>query len=417
MRHTLTACILSLALALVAWAAPARAEAASSDQAQTRSVAVYLFYSTTCPHCAKAIGFLQQLAAREPRMRLVPLVLSDNEHNDQVFLELSQAYGIDPPAVPLILVGEDVFVGYGEDSTSGAEIEAQVKSCLTQTCADPTAVRLTQHSQSGAGSAASPPAPANGAKRPPLPKSITLPILGEMNLGTLSLPALTILLAAIDGFNPCAMWVLVFLIGLLIGMRDTFRMWLYGSVFLLTSGAVYFVFLAAWLNAFLLIGALPAIRIGVGLFALVAGGWYVAEFWRNPEAACKVTSAGSRAKMMDRMREAVAEPSTLTALASIMALAVAVNMIELLCSAGIPAVYTQILAMSELNTLAYYGYLLLYITIFMLDDALIFVIAMITLRQAGLMGTYARYSHLIGGLVLLGIGAALILRPEILAFA
>jgi hypothetical protein len=100
-----------------------------------------------------------------------------------------------------------------------------------------------------------------------------------------------------------------------------------------------------------------------------------------------------------------------------MALAIAVNMIELLCSAGLPAVYTQILAMNELSSLAYYGYLLLYIVIFMLDDALIFVVAMLTLRQAGLMGTYARYSHLIGGIVLLGIGAALILRPELLAFA
>jgi hypothetical protein len=417
MRQTLFACILSLTVALVAGAASARAEADSSDRAQTASVAVYLFYSTTCPHCAKAIGFLEKLAAREPRMQLVPLVLSEDERNDQVFLELSQANGIDPPAVPLILVGENAFVGYGEDSTSGAEIEAQVRSCLTRACADPTAARLAQHSQSGTKNDASAPSPANEAKRPPLPESITIPILGEMNLGTLSLPALTILLAAIDGFNPCAMWVLVFLIGLLIGMRDTFRMWLYGSVFLLTSGVVYFVFLAAWLNAFLIIGALSAVRIGVGIFALAAGGWYLMEFWRNPEAACKVTSAGSRAKMMDRMREAVAEPSTIAALASIMALAIAVNMIELLCSAGIPAVYTQILAMSELSTLAYYGYLLLYITIFMLDDALIFVIAMITLRQTGLLGTYARYSHLIGGLVLLGIGAALILRPELLAFA
>jgi hypothetical protein len=70
-----------------------------------------------------------------------------------------------------------------------------------------------------------------------------------------------------------------------------------------------------------------------------------------------------------------------------------------------------------LSTWTYYGYLLLYIVIFMLDDALIFVLAMVTLRQTGLMGTYARFSHLIGGTVLLAIGAALILRPEMLAFA
>lgn len=120
---------------------------------------------------------------------------------------------------------------------------------------------------------------------------------------------------------------------------------------------------------------------------------------------------------MDRMRTALSQPSFLVAILSIMVLAIAVNMIELLCSVGIPAVYTQVLAMSELSPAVYYGYLLLYIAVFMLDDAFIFVVAMITLRQTGLVGTYSRYSHLIGGVVLLLVGSLLLLRPELLAFS
>ena len=404
-------------LLLACFALGARAAESVTPAAVAAPVPVYVFFSTTCPHCATALGFLSRLAERQSGLRLVPFVLSNDARHDSLFVELSQTYNIDPPTVPLILVGEAVFVGYGEDTTSGAEIEAQVKACLAQSCPDPVTPRLARHGLSDVAAGASPAPPPSGVKRPPLRETIMIPVLGEIPLGTLSLPALTVLLGAIDGFNPCAMWVLVFLIGLLMGLKDTVRMWTYGAVFLVTSGAVYFVFLAAWLNMFLFLGALQWMRIAVGLVALAAGGWYLSEFWRNPEAVCKVTSPGSRQRIMDRMRAAVSEPSFLAAIVSIMALAIIVNMIELLCSAGIPAVYTQVLALSDLSPLVYYGYLMLYIAVFMLDDALVFIAAMITLRQTGLIGTYARYSHLIGGLVLLVVGALLILRPDLLACA
>jgi glutaredoxin len=407
--------LLAIVIALVATVGSVHAEPELSDA--ERMVPVTVFYTSSCPHCAKARRFLSALVAREPRVQLRTFELNGDERIEKAFVALSILHGNDPPGVPMIIAGERVFVGYGDEATSGADIEAAVRACFEKTCRDPALQKLAQEGLIEGDAAAALAQDKSGVQRPPVPDTLSLPVLGELSLKGLSLPVLTVLLAAIDGFNPCAMWVLVFLIGLLIGMRDTFRMWLYGSVFLLTSGAVYFVFLAAWLNAFLLIGALPAIRIGVGVFALIAGGWYVAEFWRNPEGACKVASPGSRVKLMERMRAAVTEPSTVVALLSIMGLAVAVNMIELLCSAGIPAVYTQILAISDLSTWTYYGYLLLYIVIFMLDDALIFVLAMVTLHQTGLMGTYARFSHLIGGTVLLAIGSALILRPELLAFA
>jgi hypothetical protein len=129
-----------------------------------------------------------------------------------------------------------------------------------------------------------------------------------------------------------------------------------------------------------------------------------------------VTSPGGRQQIMARLRAAVAERSFLTAVLGIMLLATAVNLIELLCSAGIPAIYTQVLALSDLSAFAYYGYLALYISIFMLDDAAVFVTAMLTLRATGLTATYSRYAHLIGGVVLGGLGLLLVFWPELLSF-
>jgi glutaredoxin len=378
------------------------------------AVSVYLFWTATCPHCAKARDYLLRLAAREPRIRLQPLELDGDAGRERAFVTLSQRFGVQPLAVPLILVGDKVFVGFGDDATTGLEIESEVKHCLATSCADLAGPIIAQSAAEQR--VADSDLHKRQVRRPPLPETIWLPGFGHVATRSLSLPALTIVLGAVDGFNPCAMWVLVFLIGLLVGMRDPVRMWSYGAAFLLTSAAVYFAFMAAWLNLVLLLGTLGWIRAAIGVFALGAGGYYLREFVRNPDAACAVASPGERQRIMERLKAAVAEQSFLLAVAGIMALAVAVNLIELLCSAGIPAVYTQVLALSDLSAAAYYGYLMLYISVFLLDDAVVFVSAMLTLQATGLAATYSRYSHLIGGIVLVGVGLLLVFRPQWLAF-
>jgi len=212
------------------------------------------------------------------------------------------------------------------------------------------------------------------------------------------------------------MWVLVFLVGLLVGIQDRLRMWLLGGAFLLTSGLVYFGFLAAWLNVFLLIGALLWVRLAVGCVAIASGAYYLHAFVTDAAAECKVTNSTQRRRIMDALRASVYEKRFLFALAGIVVLAVAVNLIELLCSAGIPAVFTDILAMSSLPSWQHYLYLLLYVLVFMLDDAAIFVIAMMTLAATGMTGRYLRLSHLLGGIGMIVIGALLLFAPGLLSF-
>lgn len=381
------------------------------------TVDVHLFWTATCPHCADARRFLERIVPNIAGARLRTFELDGDERIEAAFAALSARVQSEPPAVPLIVVGEEAFVGYRDDATTGVEIERRIRTCLAAPCTDIAAPILAE-----AGLVAPAPTALAGSEspritRPQVPPTVTLPGIGTIDTRTLSLPALTVVLGAVDGFNPCAMWVLVFLIGLLVGLDDRFRMWAYGAAFLLTSGAVYFAFMAAWLNLFLFLGSLAWIRAAVGVFALAAGAYYLREFVQNPEAACPVTSPGEKQRVMDRMRAAVTERSFVMAILGIMALAIAVNMIELLCSAGIPAVYTQVLALSDLTPIVHYAYLALYIAVFMLDDMVIFVAAMLTLQATGLAATYSRWSHLIGGAVLLAIGMMLLFRPEWLAMA
>jgi hypothetical protein len=362
------------------------------------------------------MAYVDRLQAEETGIDVHRREISASEQNRRLFIALNQALGVERPAVPVIVIGDRVIVGYLDDSTTGTAIRAAVSGCRETAC--PNVVALLEETLRSEVEADGSRVPATGrpVEAPGIPHSLTLPLIGEVATAELSLPLLTVVLAAVDGFNPCAMWVLVFLIGLLVGMKDHWRMWLLGGVFLLASAMVYFVFMAAWLNLFLLLGALVWIRIVVGVLALGGGAFYLREYVLSAEDVCKVTTPLQRRRIMEGLKRAVREQRLLLALGGIVALAVAVNLIELICSAGIPAIYTQVLALSDLPGWQYYLYLLLYILVFLLDDVLVFAISIATLQATGLTAKYSRYSHLIGGAVLCAIGALLLLRPEWLTF-
>lgn len=413
--------ILSVFALFVATISTARAQEPAYAQgvgvSAGAAVDVHLFWTATCPHCADARRFLERVVPAIPGARLHSIALDGDVRKEAAFVAVSKRFKNEPVSVPLIVVGDAAFIGYRDDATTGAEIESQIRACVAARCTDVAGPILAQAGLIASDAQAVSDEQGLRIRRPELPSAISVPGIGSIDVRKLPLPMLTIVLGAVDGFNPCAMWVLVFLIGLLVGMNDRVRMWAYGAVFLLTSGAVYFAFMAAWLNLFLFLGSLAWIRAAVGVFALGAGAYYLREFVRNPNAVCAVTTPGERQRVMDRLKTAVAERSFAMAVLGIMTLAVAVNMIELLCSAGIPAVYTQVLALSDLTPLGYYAHLSLYIAVFMLDDAVIFVAAMLTLQATGLAASYSRWSHLIGAVVLLGVGLLLIFRPEWLAIA
>jgi hypothetical protein len=374
-----------------------------------RKADVYFFWQTGCPHCGREKDFLRRWEAGDTRIRVHDLEISRDTGNYQAFLVLVKHFGIERPGVPLTVIGETFFEGYNDDSTTGAEIQAAARTCLEIPCKDLVRPLLLGEAEAPA------PELAHPVTKPP--KVLKLPIFGEVAVAQVSLPVLTLMLAAVDGFNPCAMWTLVFLISLLVGLRDRFRMWVLGSAFIVASAAVYYLFMAAWLNLLLFFGMLVWIRLLVGVLALGGGGYYLHEYFVNPEAICQVTAPEARRRVFARLRSLAGERNFLLALGGIVLLALAVNLVELICSAGIPAVYTQVLALSNLPAWQYHAYLGLYLLVFMLDDLFVFFVAMQTLRVTGLTGAYVRHAHAIGGAVLIAIGLMLLFRPEWLAFS
>ena len=324
-------------------------------------------------------------------------------------------------AVPFLVIGDEYFVGYSEEVTPG-EIERRVKECSLGGCPDsvgpivgvtavpPKEAKPPEPEQPKTVDSATATTTSAGAGK--TEKMINLPFVGNVNALTFSLPLLTVIMGLLDGFNPCAMWTLLFLISLLLGMQDRKKMWLLGTAFIAASAAVYFMFMAAWLNLIILLGFMVWVRIALGLLALFGGGYSLKEYFTNKDNTCKVEESDNKQKIFERLKAVVQHNSLWLALGGIIALAFVVNLVELICSAGLPAVYTQVLAINELPGWQHYFYILLYIFFFMLDDMFVFIAAMVTLKLTGLTTKYTRMSRLIGGVLMLIIGLLLIFKPE-----
>lgn len=366
----------------------------SIEKKFSNKVEIIFFYGEGCFHCTKEEKFLKELEKKYPEIKIRHYEIYFNSENQKIFQEFVKKYNVPQLAVPLTIIKDKYFLGYQSDETTGKEIESYLLTILRE------------------------------EKQKEKIEEIKIPIFGKVDISKMSLPFLTVVLGALDGLNPCAMWVLLFLIALLINTRSRKRMWLIGGTFILVSGVVYYLILAAWLNLFLFISYVNLTRILIGVFALGFGLWQLKEFITYNPGVCRVLGLkpnGFKGKiesgLKNRAEKLVTSSLTLAMISGVIILALGVNLIEFFCSAGLPAIYTRILALNPLSNLSYYLYLLLYTFIFLLDDLIIFSLAVITLSKIGFTAKYNYWATLIGGLLIFALGLLLIFRPELLMFA
>lgn len=371
----------------------------------TDKINLYLFWGEGCPHCKKEKEFLQNLVQNDTGVQLLDFEVYKNPKNQNILQDAAKKLNTVVNGVPFLVIGDKYIVGYANDETTGKEIIRIIEEVRERDCPDILKIDVGPNIEAGLDCDVN----VDSAK-PSLPK------FGNIDLEKLSLPALTIVLGFLDGFNPCAMWVLLFLISLLLGMKDKKRMWILGIAFIVSSASVYFLFMVAWLNLFLFVGYIFWIRAIIAGIALLGGYASLKKFWSKDTSGCDVVGDEKRKSVFDKLGKVTSNKSFLMAIIGIVALAFAVNLVELVCSAGLPAVYTQVLVLNNLGKVQYYLYILLYILFFMLDDLVVFFIAMITLQMTGITTKYVKWSRLIGGILMVAIGIILLFKPEILMF-
>jgi hypothetical protein len=383
--------------ALAAWLLIASAAFAQDPWIETDAdgnvqVHLYFFWSTTCPHCLKARPFVEAIPTERPWVIVHSLEVSRQRENARRFVTLAESLGQTAEAVPTLIACGVMEVGWDNAASTGAALLRRLDECRTQ------ALR-------GATPVIAPPAE---------PMKVRVPLLGEVAADSLSLPAFTVVLAGLDAFNPCAFFVLLFLLSLLAHQKSRSRMSLIGGIFVLTSGLMYFAFMAAWLNVFQLLGALAWLTLAAGLLAIAVGLINIKDFFAF-ERGITLSIPESRKPDIYRRARAILNAENLPAmLGATIVLAVAANFYELLCTAGFPMVYTRLLTLNELSAGARYGYLALYNLIYVLPLALIVFAFVRTLGAHKLTEREGRLLKLMSGVMMLELGILLAAAPALL---
>lgn len=241
---------------------------------------------------------------------------------------------------------------------------------------------------------------------------IEVPLFGRLSASKLGMPLFTLAIGLVDGFNPCAMWVLLFLLSILVNLKDRRRILAIAGTFVVVSGLAYFAFMAAWLNVFVLIGYLRPIQIVLALMAIVIGTIHTKDFFAFKRGLSLSIPESAKPGIYARVRSIVTAEHIGSAVAGAITLAVLVNIIELLCTAGLPALYTNILMQQGLSAAGRYAYLALYIAAYMFDDTLMVAIVVITLSKRKLQETQGRWLKLVSGAAILLLGVVMLFRPE-----
>jgi cytochrome c biogenesis protein CcdA len=297
--------------------------------------------------------------------------------------------------VPILFVEDDYFIGFDGPEGTGQQILKAITKCLEK---QQNTTVVCEQADKG---------------------TIKLPFgLGELDSSEISLPLFTLIIGGLDGFNPCAMWVLTFLLSLLIYSKSRKKMMLIGGIFVLTSGLIYFVFMTAWFNIFFLsIGKFDLlIRSIIAGIAIVAGLINIKELFWFKKGVSLTISDKHKPKLYKKMREIIHERNVAIAIFSTILLAVFVNFIELLCTTILPASYTNILAAQSLPTLGYYAYLALYNIIYVVPLFVIVTVFVLTMGRHKFTEKQGKLLKLISGLLMLTLGLIMLIRPELLNF-
>ena len=340
---------------------------------------IYFFRGEGCPHCAQEEKWLESIKKEYgDYINIYDYEVWHNDDNLKKYDEVKKELGSDSTSIPFTIIGDNYYVGFSDIISN--KMENQIKLYLDL-----------------------------DAKK----DEYKLPIIGKVDAKDVSIPLVAVVLGFIDGFNPCAMWILLFLINMLFRMENKKRSWILGFTFLLVSGLVYFLSMLG-INLVLGVIAIKWIKILLAIFILVAG---ICNFkkklkTRKEEAGCTVVDKNKRKKLSKKMNKITSEKNIFLALIGVIVLAASVNLVELACSLGFPVIFAEILDINKVTGISKIMYLLLYILFYMLDDIIVFTISMITLQATGITNKYNKLCTLVSSIIMIIMGILLLFKPD-----
>ncbi|NRD33121.1 cytochrome C biosynthesis protein [Shewanella sp. DC2-4] len=404
-----------------------------NDQGELK-IKLYFFWSKTCPHCAEAHPFIDSLPQKYPWIELESHRVSDPGVQD-IWQNIASKTSTEARSVPYMASCEKAIVGYSNEAVTGEFLVNRLKNCYLSLGGKLSDADLPTKGATSTTTSAQTDAPlfgtcgtdtgegtcdATSLSEPvaePEVQPVELPLVGVVTPETMSLPLLTLVLAGVDAFNPCAFFVLLFLLSIMVNAKSRSRMLLVGGIFVFFSGFIYFLFMTAWLNIFQLLGAGSdggMIILAAGCLALIAGVINIKDYFFTKGEVTLSMSAENRTSLIKRMGKLSNSSNLGALLIGSTVLAILANAYELLCTAGFPMIYTSVLSMHNLPDIERYMYLVLYNIVYVIPLAIIVIVFSATLGKRKLTEKEGQTLKLMSGVMMLGMGIALVIDPTAL---
>ncbi len=398
-------------------------------------VTIYLFYGDGCPHCAKAKPFLESLAEKYPQVTTKTYEVYYNEVNQQFFVEIATKFGLEQMYVPTMFIGDKYLVGYADEYQPN--IEAEVLYCLQNGCPDPAEglqipgelekQTATPETNAGVLASATPQAteatpPVESTQPPavtPQPEEkkfeVKLPIFGTVNLSSKSVTLSTVLIALLDGFNPCSLWVLSMLLALTLHTGSRKKIFVVGLVFIMVTAAIYALFIAGLFSILKVASFMGWVRVVVALIAMFFAVVNIKDYFWFKEGVSLTIADEKKPGIYQRMQAVLnASHSWWGLICATIVLAAGVSLVEFSCTAGFPVLWTNLLTAQNVGMAAFLGLLLIYMLIYQFDELVIFFAAVTTLRASRLEEKHGRILKLVSGVFMLTLSLVMLFNPALM---
>ena len=351
------------------------------EKIEENKVNIYLFYSYTCPHCHDEIEYFKQLENKyKDKINIYKYEVIKDKNNLKMMNATKELFQVSSTGVPFTVIGKEYILGFNE--TTKDEFTSIIENYLEEKANENNIFEKT------------------------------IPILGKIDAKKTSLTLIGIILGFIDGFNPCAMWILLLLINMTLTMKNKKKMMAIGLTFILTSGIIYFLSMLG-ISYILDLTMVNIVRDVIAVFAIILGIYNLYVYIKTrKDTGCHVVDKKKRKGIIKKINEIMSKKSTLLAIIGTIILASSVNLIELACSLGFPTIYLELLTINNIHGITKILYLLIYIFFYLIDDLVVFLIAVFTLKSKGISTRYNKFVNLVGGILMIIMGLLLIFKPD-----
>lgn len=346
-------------------------------------VNIYLFYSKICPHCQKEEKYFETLKEKyQDKINIYTYEVTENKTNNEIMKSLKKELKENSQGVPFTIIGSKTFLGY--DESLNERIENTIESYLDE--------NTKTHN------------------------TYTIPILGKIEAKNASIILIAIILGFIDGFNPCAMWILLLLINMCISIKDKKKMLIVCSTFIITSGIIYFLSMLG-IGFILDLTTISYIRNIIAILAIILGIYNLYTYLKTrKQTGCHVVKKEKRKTIITKINNILNNKNTLLMFGGTIILATSVSLVEMACSLGFPTIFLELLSINNIHSFLKVTYLLIYILFYLIDDIIVLFLSIKAFETKGISTKYNKYVHLIGGLIMILMGVLLIFKPEWIMF-